>query len=109
MGCNVSTDYEVNKSKLLLQGSAKLAKCYTWGQKREGSYELFDFFLHDGHSLGLRTLELVGGAAEVTQDVMALVMKEDVLHLPKRQRQTALASLATSMTNRHVFSSVCSH
>lgn len=80
--------------------------------KSEGRYELFDFFLHDGHSLGLRTLELVGGAAEVTQDVMALVMKEDVLHLPKRQRQTALASLAslaTSMTNRHVFSSVCSH
>lgn len=42
---------------------------------------LFDLLLHGGHSLSLRVLKPVGGAPEVAQDVMALVVQEDVLHL----------------------------
>lgn len=45
------------------------------------SHKLFDLLLHSGHSLGLRALELVCGAAEVAQHVVALVVQEDVLHL----------------------------
>lgn len=52
----------------------------------EKSHKLLDLFLHDGHSFRLRALELVGGAAKVTQHIMTLVMQEDVLHLKTHKR-----------------------
>lgn len=47
----------------------------------EKRHKLFDLFLDGGHSFSLRALELVSGAAKVTQHIMTLVMQEDVLHL----------------------------
>lgn len=47
----------------------------------EKRHKLFDLFLHGGHSFSLWALELVSGAAKVTQHIMTLVMQEDVLHL----------------------------
>lgn len=49
------------------------------------SHKLFDLLLHGGHSLGLRALEPVGGAAKVAQHIVALVVQEDVLHLSTQQ------------------------
>lgn len=60
---------ELNESAPPLQSKAKK------------QHPLFDLFLHSSHSLRLRVLEPVGGAAEVTQHVVTLVMEEDVLHL----------------------------
>ncbi len=51
------------------------------GKADEKRHKLFNLFLHGSHSFSLRALELVSGAAEVTQHIMTLVMQEDVLHL----------------------------
>lgn len=47
----------------------------------EMRHKLFDLFLDGGHSFSLWALELISGAAKVTQHIMTLVMQEDVLHL----------------------------
>lgn len=44
-------------------------------------HPLFDLFLHGRHSLSLRVLKPVGGATEIAQHIMTLVVQEDVLHL----------------------------
>ena len=48
---------------------------------RAANHSLLDLFLHHGHALCLWVLEAVGGAAKVTQDVVAPVVEQDVLHL----------------------------
>lgn len=59
----------------------------------------FDLLLHGGHSFGLRALEPVGGAAEVAQHIVALVVQEDVLHLqvPVDDGRLALVQLGDSV------------
>lgn len=50
-------------------------------ERMKTQHPLFDLFLHSSHPLSLRVLKPVGGAAKVAQNIMALVMQEDVLHL----------------------------
>lgn len=54
---------------------------YCQNRQHEKRHKLFDLFLHGSHPFSLWALELVSGAAKVTQHIMTLVMQEDVLHL----------------------------
>lgn len=62
---------------------------------------LLDLFLHCVHTFQLRVLEFVGGAAEVTQDVVAPIVQQNVLHLEPESRHSTAFADPSPTSRRH--------
>lgn len=76
-------------------GSELFTGNFTLQLNAKKDHKLFDLLLHSSHSLGLRALKLVCGAAEVAQHIVALVVKEDVFHLPTHKTRQSRRARCT--------------